>query len=787
VQRENHDSTLNGMDMRKILVLIAAMVVDAPLFSQVVIRDSVRISAIQYGNIMQPSETMVNGIRGLRKGSISSKIISKVLEGTCRTYQWDYEVPLAVLDILPDDLGYGIIEGDPRLNEEDDYFIEGDNHYWTGVHCQISGQTVEFYLMNLGPEGEEIDWGSCDNPDYNPALPSPLYAWGNCPPPVWLEPLPFACGTWHDPDMNPYIDCVACYFPNVPVITDKGQDWSLCSFANPVISEVSPYNYYIEWPSRQVKIWAGSYIEAKITTSSDTIRQGAEVGIHIEFTNYGDWAVELPDSVRITAGFNASKPYGHLIGPGGADSTALELNAGYLKSHDLVFVADGIDPDSTDWIGFHVHGPSNLEPLNQNIQGYANSVVKKAEMTLRVTFEKDTVSYLDSTRIFVQLVDGTGVNADPSEGMIVRFQLDSAGQKYGTLCSGNGTAIQATDNISYNDAHQGLLYYKADRDTPGGYRTIYLDVLDSGNTISPGHVAAVVADSILFSIEIPGEKVIWPTFLPGGLFTGQNRNQNNIKENIIIRLLLNAKPLPNYSVTTSVSMRLPSGGHDHITPLPLIDSLGVFRVNGTNDDVPGRFTALTDTGGRIVFRYRGPPYGGIIDLRSSTSFSNDSLQASDSLRVTVADLHLIQNNTCFVLTGGTCMHHGPNDAQGSEEECMNPDHNHWTTNELQTAIVRIASSYDSANTGVRLRINDTSLEYGGLFDSHTEWVLVAGISHQEHRIGKQADIGHVAYVNNDLSDLNVIDQGYRQLIRRIHRYTNLRYFPHPDHFHIRVN
>jgi hypothetical protein len=103
-------------------------------------------------------------------------------------------------------------------------------------------------------------------------------------------------------------------------------------------------------------------------------------------------------------------------------------------------------------------------------------------------------------------------------------------------------------------------------------------------------------------------------------------------------------------------------------------------------------------------------------------------------------------------------------------------------------IRNIAVTYDSLHNGVRLAINDISIEYGGLFDSEFghDWVYVPHVSHVEHRIGKQVDISNFYRVNNRFINLNTIDTDYIDFNFLIEHYTHVPYYPHTTHFHIRV-
>jgi len=61
---------------------------------------------------------------------------------------------------------------------------------------------------------------------------------------------------------------------------------------------------------------------------------------------------------------------------------------------------------------------------------------------------------------------------------------------------------------------------------------------------------------------------------------------------------------------------------------------------------------------------------------------------------------------------------------------------HYGTAGLNTSVIDIADDYASYAPGIRIRINDMSLEWGGLFDIGNNWSSVPG--HSGHRIGRNA-------------------------------------------------
>jgi hypothetical protein len=90
-------------------------------------------------------------------------------------------------------------------------------------------------------------------------------------------------------------------------------------------------------------------------------------------------------------------------------------------------------------------------------------------------------------------------------------------------------------------------------------------------------------------------------------------------------------------------------------------------------------------------------------------------------------------------------------------------------------------SYAQLYQGIKLRINDMSLPWGGLFDIGNNWSNVPG--HNTHRIGRNADIGFNGIDGNGrCAGLNL-----QKLRNAISQATGRWPHLHSDHYHITVN
>jgi murein endopeptidase len=105
--------------------------------------------------------------------------------------------------------------------------------------------------------------------------------------------------------------------------------------------------------------------------------------------------------------------------------------------------------------------------------------------------------------------------------------------------------------------------------------------------------------------------------------------------------------------------------------------------------------------------------------------------------------------------------------------------NHFGTSGLNNAIKKIAKEYAALNAGIKLRINDMSLEYGGLFDVRNNW----SSPHKGHRKGLNVDIGFSGLDKND----RCVALNKQNLYGKILKATKKEPYTHTDHYHIKVS
>jgi hypothetical protein len=488
--------------------------------------------------------------------------------------------------------------------------------------------------------------------------------------------------------------------------------------------------------------------------SEDTLHHLDEsiIRVHAVDNTLNGNDVYMPDDTKVDFSIGEGyENFGSLINLNGMPTKVIkEVTYGAARNGQIRYKADGDIPLEEQNIHIAVRESENDQTTwGWDIEwGIADICLRPRPNEYRMTIDPDTITHGKSAVIFIREINANGEAVDTPGDTRLIFSLSPEGRKYGSLRLADSTLIEPGREINYSVVHAGGVRYFADGDGVNGPKTIYVTVKDAADDAKTGTSKIVVMDSISLTLNVTEPQEIWPSLPQTGVYTGRNVNENNMKQNILVALQKNGLPFANQAVMVHVKMRLPSGGHDHIIypPPELMGNLTV--INGGNGN--GMITAVTNQNGEIRLDYRAPEFGGIFDFTAITVFNRDTIKATDSLIVRVPNLELLPDHVNYDKIGGTCRHHGPTQYNISDD-CTTPDHNHWGTREMLDVIRNIAITYDSLHNGVRLAINDISLEYGGLFDSEFghDWVYVPHVSHVEHRIGKQVDIGHNAYFQEE--------------------------------------
>jgi hypothetical protein len=327
------------------------------------------------------------------------------------------------------------------------------------------------------------------------------------------------------------------------------------------------------------------------------------------------------------------------------------------------------------------------------------------------------------------------------------------------------------------------LWYEADPDSTlleGTSETVSLLAFSPYDVNINGGTAVEVSvdeeEDISIEFVSPIDSDVWPT-LPGFSFSGRNINENNIV-NGLIEVTKGDEPLSGKSIEISVEFQAESGGHHHNNAPP--DSL--------MGEIVFEFGSTTDQEGEVLFDYVTPTFSGIFFLKAQVDVNNVTYEESFLLEVKVPDLEPLEDSPFYEKIGA------PDNNVNTNDPCREPEtltsvhfDNHYGVPELLTAINNIAREYYNFDNQTKLRVNDISLKWGGIFDIFNNWRN----PHWEHRIGKQADIG-IMGINQDGSCNLELNSNF--IIARINRHTDEKTYIHfedeeetiIDHFHIRV-
>ena len=277
------------------------------------------------------------------------------------------------------------------------------------------------------------------------------------------------------------------------------------------------------------------------------------------------------------------------------------------------------------------------------------------------------------------------------------------------------------------------------------------------------------ADTVL-RIQRPDSLRVYPTYPRWNNLTSK---KNFVDLTMSVEFAETA--IPDYFVKVDRPTLVDSGGHSHNGNRPMATYF--FPVDST--DTLQTLTTKTDSTGKIKFRYLASQFGGSERIKArlvSDTTKTDTL----TLTTRVAGLDSLATSAYYLKVGAS----GDWDTCDATPPTSLHYGNHYAIPSLRVAIDSIATKYFAAHDSVRLRVNDISLKYGGMFDYKNQWAA----NHTEHREGKHADIEYDEGINpqNDCVDIVKKKEELRKLIRD---FTTGKIFEHPisnPHFHIRM-
>ncbi|MEX1136003.1 MAG: Ig-like domain-containing protein [Balneolales bacterium] len=312
----------------------------------------------------------------------------------------------------------------------------------------------------------------------------------------------------------------------------------------------------------------------------------------------------------------------------------------------------------------------------------------------------------ESTDLSLQAIEAFGVPVIIPDVTRVGLQTSTTGVRLGGVSlPGYGIRMVPGVTSSYSLLTETTLQYEADPDSSllvGGAETVALLAYSPYNININGTTAVEVSvdeDDIILSVSTDKESV-----LPRK--TGENTSAGIT---VMAARETDNEPVSGLPVLLSVTAVPNSGGHHHHEGR---ETGRLYQAEGVTDE-EGVFTT-TFTSSEI---------GGEEWIAASSSQA--SQRDSVMIRVQVHGLIPFPEGSYYQLTGADEAH----------------PQNHFITNErardhLITASAEFARA--SWNTSGSMRINDISIEWGGLFDLNQAWTN--GRGHNSHRTGKDVDL-----------------------------------------------
>jgi hypothetical protein len=397
------------------------------------------------------------------------------------------------------------------------------------------------------------------------------------------------------------------------------------------------------------------------------------------------------------------------------------------------------------------HADFKFEHLDPAWEAYVDVTPGSDFDHFRVQFNPDTIAYSDTSQIVVTAVDHGNQEVDLPGNTQLTFTLDST--RFGCFIPpAGGTASSPLSNVTYSDAKAGHVTFLASgaRDT-AALKRLWVTVEGAQKSGRDTLCLAPITLTFLGAETL----AVYPNY-PG--------HNNSTTKRDTIELTLSSKFRDSVKSYVWVKIGRPtlvdSGGHSHGGIRPR----GTYqRKSGNNWVTVDTLRLQTDSAGTLIFRYLASRFGGIEEVKALEDASigtGAENMATKRIKTRVPGLSLLSEGTNYVKVGGVCEHHGPRD-DNDFPNCRTPDNDHYCTSTLAGAISVLADSFAVKYSTYRIRVNDTSLPYGGKFE--IAGTYQPGGSHAEHRLGSNADISIRTIYQGQVTPMSPSQQG--QLIR----------------------
>ena len=424
-----------------------------------------------------------------------------------------------------------------------------------------------------------------------------------------------------------------------------------------------------------------------------------------------------------------------------------EKAGGFLfdTREDFYYVANGLPPEAGA-VDVRFRFRLLTTPPEFRDGGTARVLIAAQRPSLHhfsVTLTPDTIAFTETSRIFVQAKDADSQAVEFDTTALLRLSL-TAKEEYGTFIDKNGDTLTRTpvrlENVPYGDVKSGVIRFAAVNKNPDSLVVCRMQVELQSDSSKNAEKDIIVLEKTL-KIVMADPHAVRPSIPTEN---GNAALVDQRKKPFEVSMTRGRRPVANHPFRLRTDYVRGSGGHDHD------DTPAVVRTD--NDDNYGYFTAgqsttrrrplvdSTNALGRFAVTYHASIFGDTMKVYLD-SRANRLLKDSISVTELVAGLELLPDNANYASVGGTCNHHGPSD-RGIGNQCQTPNNNHGINSEALGSLESAASEFRNARwnrSRERMRINDISLPFGGLFDISGRWLN----PHDSHRNGKDVDIENI--------------------------------------------
>ncbi len=240
-------------------------------------------------------------------------------------------------------------------------------------------------------------------------------------------------------------------------------------------------------------------------------------------------------------------------------------------------------------------------------------------------------------------------------------------------------------------------------------------------TLDPGGLTCSRPDKEKLTLTLSGDTTTEPWH--------KKRDKEHTSANLPYQAIVrdqNGQPKANVSVTISADVTSDSGGHIHINGRPKGKLVAATAGTVSTKDGTDTITGITDGSGVFAFTFGAEEASGSHTLMANCT--GCKAPANSTINVAIQGLMLLDADPLsYELRGETDTH----------------INNHYFSPAAMVKVINLAHGYRE-KFGTLLKINDSSLIKGGLFDITGNWAP----SHKSHRRGIVLDINNYRVERN---------------------------------------